>query len=117
MPPSDSAVALFVMRVLVALFLGVLFLQSGIDKITDRKGNLAWLTDHFAKSPLRGMVPLLLTTITILEVAAGALSAAGALEIVLLRTAVVAFWGAVLSGLAVLGLFFGQRMAKDYAGA
>jgi hypothetical protein len=29
----------------------------------------------------------------------------------------VAFYGAILSAFAVLALFFGQRMAKDYAGA
>ena len=29
----------------------------------------------------------------------------------------VALWGAALSGLSFLALFFGQRMAKDYAGA
>jgi hypothetical protein len=48
------------MRALAALFLGVLFLQSGLDKVTDRKGNLKWLTGHFAKSPLSGVVPLVL---------------------------------------------------------
>ena len=117
MLPCDSAMAMLVMRVLAALFLGVLFLQSGLDKVTDRKGNLAWLGGHFAKSPLARVVPLLLTTITILEIAAGALSAVGAVALVVAHTAAVAFWGAALSGLSILCLFFGQRMAKDYAGA
>jgi hypothetical protein len=117
MPPADLALALFIMQILAAAFLAVLFLQSGIDKVTDRKGNLEWLTGHFAKSPLEGMVPLLLTVITVLEIAAGALSAAGVAEIALMRTTLIAFWGAVLAGIAILCLFFGQRMAKDYAGA
>ncbi len=120
MPPMDAtspALALLVMRVLVGLFLGVLFLQSGIDKVTDRKGNLAWLTGHFAKSPLRGVVPLMLTTMTLLEIAAGALSALGVVEIVFLHGVTLAFLGAALSGVAIVCLFFGQRMAKDYGGA
>jgi hypothetical protein len=117
MPPIDAALGLLVMRVLAALFLGVLFLQSGVDKVTDRKGNLEWLTGHFAKSPLRAMVPLLLTTITILEIAAGALSALGAVEIAFFHGATLAFVGAALSGASIVCLFFGQRMAKDYAGA
>jgi hypothetical protein len=113
MPP----LALLVVRVLAAAFLGILFLQSGIDKVQDRKGNLAWLTGHFAKSPLARGVPLLLTIITVLEVSAGALSALGTVEILTLHTATAAFWGAVLSGVSLVCLFSGQRVAKDYAGA
>jgi hypothetical protein len=117
MPPSDGAFALLVMQLLAAAFLAILFLQSGIDKVTDRRGNLDWLTGHFAKSPLAGMVPLMLTAITALELGAGALSAAGAVQIVALHASSLAFWGAALAGAAIVCLFFGQRMAKDYAGA
>jgi len=45
------------MQILVAAFLAILFLQSGIDKIVDRRGNLEWLKGHFAKSALAGVVP------------------------------------------------------------
>src|SRR5262245_4267066 len=117
MPSADLTPALFIVQVLSAAFLAVLFLQSGIDKVTDRKGNLEWLTGHFAKSPLKGMVGLLLTVITLIEIGAGALSAAGLVEIAVMRTSVIAFWGAVMAGLAILCLFLGQRLAKDYAGA
>lgn len=105
------------MQALVAALLAVVFLQSGIDKIIDRRGNLEWLTGHFAKSPLAGTVPLLLLAITILELAAGALSAAGAGMLLIARDPTLGFYGAVVSGIAILALFFGQRMAKDYAGA
>jgi uncharacterized membrane protein YphA (DoxX/SURF4 family) len=114
---TDGALAHLVLQVLAALFLAILFLQSGIDKVTDRKGNLEWLTGHFAKSPLARMVPLLLTVITVLELGAGALSAAGVVQIVGLHAATLAFWGAVLGGVSIVCLFFGQRVAKDYAGA
>src|SRR6058998_1462020 len=109
--------ATYLMRIFASAFLAILFLQSGIDKVVDRRGNLEWLTGHFAKSPLAGVVPALLTVITILEVAAGALSAIGCVAVILLRDASVAFYGAVISAVAVIALFFGQRMAKDYAGA
>jgi hypothetical protein len=115
--PTNGPLAYLVLQVLAALFLAILFLQSGIDKVTDRKGNLEWLTGHFAKSPLARMVPLLLTLITVLELGAGALSAAGVVQIVALHTATLAFWGAVLGGVSIVCLFFGQRVAKDYAGA
>ena len=105
------------MQALGSAFLAVLFLQSGIDKIVDRRGNLDWLRGHFAKSPLAGMVPLMVTIITIMEIAAGALSAVGCLLIFFRRDSTLAFYGAVISALSLLALFFGQRMAKDYAGA
>ena len=109
--------ALYVTQALAAAFLSVLFLQSGIDKVVDRRGNLEWLTGHFSKSPLRGMVPVLLLTITILELLAGVLTGIGAALVVMTRDSTIAFYGAVLAGTAILALFFGQRMAKDYAGA
>ena len=67
--------ATYLMQIFASAFLAILFLQSGIDKIIDRRGNFEWLKGHFAKSPLAGIVPALLICITILEVAAGALSA------------------------------------------
>src|SRR5436853_7756835 len=105
------------MQIFAAAFLAILFLQSGIDKIVDRRGNLEWLKGHFAKSPLAGTVPALLTAITILETAAGALSAIGCVVIILSRDSTVAFYGALVSAVAIISLFFGQRVAKDYAGA
>jgi hypothetical protein len=105
------------LQILVSAFLAILFLQSGIDKIVDRRGNLEWLQGHFAKSPLSGIVPGMVTVITFLEVAAGALSAVGCVVIIVAWDSTVAFYGALISAIAILALFFGQRMTKDYAGA
>ena len=109
--------ATYLMQILASAFLAILFLQSGIDKILDRRGNFEWLKGHFAKSPLAGIVPALLICITIVEVAAGALSAVGCVLIILLKDSTAAFYGAVISAVAIIALFFGQRMTKDYAGA
>lgn len=105
------------MEVLTAAFLAVLFLQSGVDKIVDREGNLQWLTGHFSKSPLADAVPLMLSVIAAVELTAGALSALGAVIRFFGGGTTVAYYGAVVATLAILMLFFGQRMAKDYAGA
>jgi hypothetical protein len=112
-----AAGATYLMQIFASGFLAILFLQSGIDKIIDWRGNLEWLKGHFAKSPLAGTVPALLTTITILEVAAGTLSAVGCVFVIFLRDSTVAFYGAIVSAVAIVALFFGQRMAKDYPGA
>ncbi len=68
---NASSGTIFILQILTSAFLAVLFLQSGIDKIVDRRGNLEFLQGHFAKSPLAGTVPLLVTVITVLEIAAG----------------------------------------------
>jgi hypothetical protein len=109
--------ATYLLQAFASAFLAILFLQSGIDKVVDRRGNFEWLKGHFAKSPLAGMVPLLVTAITILEIAAGTLSAVGCVLIILQRDSTLAFYGAVLAAISIIALFFGQRMAKDYAGA
>jgi len=109
--------ATYLLQVLSSAFFAILFLQSGIDKVIDRRGNFDWLTGRFAKSPLTGMVGALLAIITLLELGAGALSAVGCAMIIFMHDSTLALYGAVLSGLAVLALFFGQRMAKDYPGA
>jgi len=112
-----SGMSLFLLQFLVSAFLAILFLQSGIDKIVDRQGNLQWLSGHFAKSPLAGMVSLMFAVLTIIELAAGALSGTGFLALLFTHNPTIAFYGAVISAIAVLCLFFGQRMAKEYAGA
>lgn len=109
--------ASYILQILVSAFLAVLFLQSGIDKVVDRRGNRAYLDEHFARSPLAGTVGPMLLVITILEVSAGALSGVGCILLLLTHDSTVAFLGAVIAGINIIALFLGQRVAKDYAGA
>ena len=109
--------AIHLMQILASAFLAILFLQSGIDKVVDRRGNLDWLKGHFAKSPLAGFVPAMVTVVTILEIVAGGLSAVGCAIILFGHGSTLAFYGAVVAAISIVALFFGQRMAKDYAGA
>ena len=60
-----------------ALLVTILFIQSGLDKVFDWKGNLGWLSGHFSKTFLASMVPMMLATITVMELATGFLAAAG----------------------------------------
>lgn len=98
-------------------FLAILFLQSGLDKVINYKGNKEWLSDHFSKSPLKSTVGLLMPLITLLEVAAGVCCALGIFFILYDGSAEVGLVGAQLSALSILALFFGQRIAQDYVGA
>lgn len=108
---------MWVVQTLISTFLAILFIQSGLDKVLDWKGNLEWLTGHFSKSFLAGTVPLLLSTLTLVEIAAGVVSAVGAIEALVYKSFCWAFLGTLLSGISLVMLFFGQRIAKDYAGA
>lgn len=118
-PPciAGALTTLDLVRLATATLLAILFLQSGIDKIVDRKGNIEWLTGHFAKSPLASQVVPMLGVITLVEVAAGLLSAVGVPVLLFSGNRTVPALGALLAIVALLMLFFGQRMAKDYAGA
>jgi len=110
-------VASYILQVLVSAFLAVLFLQSGIDKVVDWRGNREYLNQHFARSPLAGTVGPMFVVITILEVSAGALSGVGCALVLLTHDSTVAYLGAVVAGVNIIALFFGQRVSKDYAGA
>ena len=109
--------AYYILQVLISAFLAVLFLQSGLDKVVDRRGNRAYLDQHFAKSPLAGTVGPMFAVITVLEVSAGALLGVGCALVLLTHDSMVAYLGAVLAAINIIALFFGQRVAKDYAGA
>lgn len=108
---------LIITQLLTTIFLAILFIQSGIDKVTDKEGNLSWLSSHFSNSPLKNSVPFLLFTITVLELLAGFGNLIGAFYILFLDNAIVAFFGTLFSSISLIMLFFGQRVAKDYAGA
>ena len=83
---------MWVIQALISVFFAILFIQSGLDKVFDWKGNLEWLTGHFANSFLSKTVPLLLVTLTVVE-AAGVISAVGAFEALLFKTYCFAFLG------------------------
>lgn len=108
---------LLVLRVFGLLVLAILFLQSGLDKISDRKGNLGWLKGHFANSPFKNVVPVVLGILTVQEVLAGILCLAGLGIYIACGTTLTAVIGVIVSLSAFVSLFLGQRLAKDYAGA
>jgi hypothetical protein len=100
-----------------ALLVAILFIQSGLDKVFDWKGNLGWLTGHFSKTFLAPMVPVMLATVTLMEVATGFLAAVGIIYFLVTGSLALVFWASVIGAASIAALFFGQRVAKDYPGA
>lgn len=108
-----------VARFLVTAFFAIVFLQSGLDKLLDQVGNLSYLKDVFKNSAVPiDLLPLLLWLLTLLELTSGALCALGVLFGGFTRDGMsLAGVGLLMSGLTLLCLLAGQRVAKDYAGA
>ena len=102
---------------LIGIFISIALLQSGIDKVLDRKGNLSWLSDHFSDSILNKNVPLLLLIVTIIELLSGFLLFLGALYNIIFSNSDLLILGFLTSSINFIFLFFGQRVAKDYDGA
>ena len=103
--------------ILILAFLAITFIQSGYDKVTDWKGNLEWLKGHFSQTPIRNMVPHSLFLILVMEVFSGAFAVIGIIEIFVNGGDQFPILAGVLSGITLLFLLLGQRMAKDYDGA
>lgn len=104
-------------EIFILLMLAVAFLQSGIDKISDWKGNLEFHSKHFENSPFKSLVKTNLFIVLILELISGSLSLISAVLIFTNGDISLAKSAAVLSVVTLGCLFTGQRLAKDYAGA
>ncbi|GAB7255750.1 DoxX family protein [uncultured Polaribacter sp.] len=104
-------------EILILFFLIITYVQSSIDKLTDWKGNISFIKEHFKNSPLKNNVPVLLAIVLIVEIIASILMIIGVYQIYTLEAKEIALLGIELSAITLLFLLVGQRLAKDYAGA
>ena len=104
-------------QIFIALFLIIVFLQSSMDKIFDRKSNLAFFESHFSETFLKYFIPYLLTLITVLELAGAATLIFGIYYAFTAKTTLWIFYGYVILAITIIFLLFGQRIAKDYVAA
>ncbi len=114
---SQEWIWLDIIRMLISTFLAAIYLQSSIDKIIDRQGNLDFMAEHFADTPLAGSFHYGLAVVAVTELLAGILSAAGVIYLLLGWGAVPGIVGALFAGISSCILMAGQRLAKDYVGA
>ena len=54
-------------QVLIAIMMTIAFIQSGVDKIIDRSGNLAFFNEHFSNTPLKSFTSFFLSILNILS--------------------------------------------------
>ena len=112
----EKTVVVF-LKVAIPIFLMIVFTQSGLDKIIDREGNLAWLKEHFNDTFLKNIIPYLLIILTILEILSGILFFSGIIFYVIYDQPQYIVLGLIISNITIICLFFGQRVAKDYVAA
>ena len=113
---GNQDLGVLIIKIILAAFFAILFLQSGLDKVFNWKDNLGWLKGHFQNSILSGIVPFMLLKITVAEILAGALSLIGIYGSIIGNDLFLES-GLLLSAVSLGALFFGQRLAKDYPGA
>ncbi len=101
----------------IGMFIAIVFLQSGLDKVFDWKGNHSWITDHFKDTFLSKTVTPMLAVITITEVVTGLLAICGAICLLWCGDNTCIFYSVMVGLASLLMLLFGQRIAKDYEGA
>ena len=104
-------------QTLIAIFLMVVFIQSGVDKVLNRKDNLDFFKSHFSKTIFKNITAILLTILTILELIGGIVLAYGVFHALYFLDTIWIFNGFVILSITLIFLISGQRIAKDYIGA
>lgn len=104
-------------EILILFFLIITYVISSYEKITDWKGNVSFIKNHFKNSPLKNSVPFLLSIILLIEITACILMIVGVYQLYTSEVKDFALLGIELSAIILLFLLIGQRLAKDYPGA
>ena len=106
-----------IVQILSSIFFAIVFFQSGIDKIIDRKGNLNFFENHFKNTLFHKIYTHALTALMLLELIAAILCAYGCIYSIVYKDTGFIFYGLLVTSFVLLSLLLGQRIAKDYVGA
>ena len=101
----------------VLTFFLIVFLQRGLDKVYDYKGNLSFLNTLLGGFFSSSLITLALVSVTILELTSGLLCFLGILDVVFNDSNLTGLIGLIVGSFALLVLLFGQRVSKNYDGA
>jgi|TARA_B100000795_G_scaffold225364_1_gene181081 uncharacterized membrane protein YphA (DoxX/SURF4 family) len=101
----------------VLAFFLIVFIQSGVDKVFDFKGNLSFLNDLLGAFFSRPLITIALISVTILELLSGLLCLIGIVDVLFNGSNFIGLLGLIVGSFALLVLLFGQRVSKNYDGA
>ena len=106
-----------IVQILSSIFFAIVFFQSGIDKVIDRKGNINFFENHFKNTLFHKIYAQALTALMLLELIAASLCAYGCIYSIVYKNTDFIFYGLLVTSFILLSLLLGQRIAKDYVGA
>ena len=109
--------AIEIVQILSSIFFAIVFFQSGIDKVMDRKGNINFFENHFKNTLFHKIYAQALTALMLLELIAASLCAYGCIYSIVYKNTDFIFYGLLVTSFILLSLLLGQRIAKDYVGA
>lgn len=112
-----SAFNVYPVEIFTLIFLILTFLLSSFEKISDWKGSVSYIKNHFKRSPLKGSVPVLLGILLILELLSCSFMIIGLYNLIKHGLKETALIGVEISCISLIFMLIGQRLAKDYTGA
>ena len=102
---------------LILSFFSIVFIQSGLDKVFDRNGNLNFLYDLLGSVFHKALIHVAFVAVTLLELGSGFFCLAGVFSSFFNDSSSLGLIGLIIGSIALLVLLFGQRVSKNYEGA
>lgn len=109
--------SMFTAQILILIYMIITFSYSAFEKLIQWKGSVLYYQDHFKDSRLKNSMNFLLKLVIFLELISLIVCLAGLFYLIFYHEKQIALYGLLLTALTLTGLMFGQRIAKDYAGA
>nr|WP_317631128.1 DoxX family protein [uncultured Flavobacterium sp.] len=99
------------------LFLIITYAISSYEKLSDFKGNLAWMKPHFSNSILKNNVPLALSLLVIFEVLTAITSIIALAYLLINQQTEYLIYANYFNLISLFLMLIAQRFAKDFDGA
>ena len=104
-------------EILILLYIIITFGFSAVEKAMNWEESIAYYKNHFKDTVLKKAIPLLLLLVIITELIVVVTGITGVFSLVVFNEKSIAFFSLILASITLIGLMFGQRIAKDYQGA
>ena len=101
----------------ILIFLLITFGISVIEKLGDWKGTISYIESNFKNTFIKNLINPLIIGLLILEIITCLLIIYGIYGLIFLSSTYIAFLSCIFSGICILYMLVGQRIAKDYVGA
>lgn len=104
-------------QIFILIYIVITFGYSVIEKLLQWRESVDFYENHFRETSLKNTIPFLLKVVILLETITVIICVIGLFGLIVFSNKEFGFYGLILAALTLIGLMFGQRIAKDYAGA